>query len=1620
MEVASPPTKDAQEAETAADKVRLMTGKVIDRRILEERVKLVADFNKKREDDRLRENSSIFADDVYGTRPNEMSAEQLVAMQRAIQQARDVSAKILLPPQINLLSDSVAYRSLAYPYLNEYNMWVTQRLSHQLSFTVITDLKPESMNIKLKFEDVRVCLPVTEDGEVATPSLEAIRQRSYMANIYCTVRMIRKISGKVMTFHEQILVGQLPVMINSCLCRLNVVNFNNRRHRPTRKYRLEQLADAAISLTHPIPHEEEERAYQDIREEYGEIVDKHVGSFLIDGRFYIGIASDVPRQDQIMVYHDKKGDLIAELKTLENYVNYIVQVRYSRNPQYYTRGTSRPPPARTAGERRNIEDFERKREAHSRVLTIRLASLDHYNPITGKMDPLAQRPGRMKKGFGFPEVNVFGLFLLDKPGNVKEELEKAQTTIMDFLQDENDQVKTDAVAGVLAASFLDITAHITGQGGGEFKRKQWLHNFLRTNDSTQTDFDSQLRRFKYTFLPHMDWLYRHVPGGRIEDIVWERKLGFVAAMIASHIAVQLGRAEPTRKHSWSFKRVRTVGAHMEYMLGKFMNQRRVQMLQELGHPLSKQVSRGRVAEGEPAAAFSDIPDLTTEEIDILADQEEEAEEEELPSEAEDDYSGEADVERPAKRRRVAEAPLPRDFRLSSEWQQNIAILKFAYERIYGFTRMYVKSFHTSVWGVAGVVKLGEQLSEQLPRPWMEQISLARGVRKMVNVHSRDINTRLQDPSSLDLICLLGATTSSPGLLENLAVTASVTTDPSDTSLHASLSTICYLDQGIAVHINQKLLGYTSPDELAPILIAYSHRIADGEVFEVWPNPIHVAIPNVAVQDWVDAENRAHRRPAYLGQLQQDSVRVTVAGTLSRNISLVRYYDVIGQLMDDGLLSEPKVDNASVGFTTQEFQLHKWLANICIGERRHGYLPLFHNGAFVGYTHPESQDFLRQFKRTGYFSRTLSLAHTDGPITQLQCTTQAGRLVAPLFVRRQTEEQQKSIADAIAAGTPMGFAAHIANGTIEFIDSLEREFTTITYSQEQLDENLRDYDREKLALDAQIAALATEGVGQRVDVLARLNIARRKKRDMELYGTVEYESLDPSTQLGSTASMGPFITTNTGVRGIFVTQQNRSAITQATGNRVSYGNDRALLYGNEPLYSTRLSDMLDADQRSFTSNVLTLINSGFKGMTQEDASVLATQAVEAGLYAHSLVSHLVINTVGEDRRASMRMGLRPGADPREIPEHIGPEGVVLVNTVLTSEKQVIALRYTPATASAPARQSNVLYGKTVPMIVHSVQRTETQVPTKLPTVQAYLNALERDENDLDLIMTYRVVKENLPQPEEETVVQYVVTVKRYSSGQAGDKFSPMQGQKTVGAVLVPPEKMPVVIGKPDMIIQQVINQVPVVGRSTVATMYESVMTRATDVTPMRLEATPFSSFNPYNFHRAFIQNGMTMGGMERIADVVDASERLPTDTVDPETGRILRERPERAFVGRIAYMLLDHLVLNKQNPQGNLSLRPEVASEGIRRGQRFAHMEVAQLMNHGGAQQLRERLSSDVRDRAVCRECGRVSTLTTSGACRFCNSHSFLRVEMPEILETITHIMATAGNANIGFGLTEIP
>ena len=569
--------------------------------------------------------------------------------------------------------------------------------------------------------------------------------------------------------------------------------------------------------------------------------------------------------------------------------------------------------------------------------------------------------------------------------------------------------------------------------------------------------------------------------------------------------------------------------------------------------------------------------------------------------------------------------------------------------------------------------------------------------------------------------------------------------------------------------------------------------------------------------------------------------------------------------------------------------------------------VFVNGKFLGFVRDGKAlaDSLRKERRANLIHPHVSIylyePKNPNAYRRLYVFTYAGRVLRPLIVvedgkPKLTEEHVEKVKKG-----ELTFYDLVNSGIVELIDANEEENLYIALDEEHL---------------------------------------TKEHTHLELY---------PPAILGVSASVIPYPEHNQSPRNTYEAAMAKQALGFSIPNYPfnTYVRQHLLIYPQKPLVRTRMSSLLNLDERPIGQNFIVAVIS-FSGYNVEDAVIINKSSVDRGL-ARSIFYRLY--------EAEAKQHLGGMRDQFEIPS---PESNI---RGYRGEKYYRLLESDGVIAhEAVVGGGDVLIGRTSPpRFMEEYREFEIKGPYRRDTSVA-MRPSEKGVVE-SVFLTKTLENEKL----------YKVRVRDLRIPEIGDKFASRHGQKGVIGLLVDQVDMPYT--EDGIVPDLIINPHAFPSRMTVGQFIESIAGKVAALEGRFVDGTPFLGEKCEQLSEALERLGFKRTGREVMYD-----------------GRTGLRYPADIFIGIVYYQKLHHMVADKihARARGQIQMLTKQPTEGRARGGglRFGEMERDCLVAYGASMLLKDRLldESDKTKIYVCENCGSIAYYDVKQhryVCRLC-------------------------------------
>lgn len=555
--------------------------------------------------------------------------------------------------------------------------------------------------------------------------------------------------------------------------------------------------------------------------------------------------------------------------------------------------------------------------------------------------------------------------------------------------------------------------------------------------------------------------------------------------------------------------------------------------------------------------------------------------------------------------------------------------------------------------------------------------------------------------------------------------------------------------------------------------------------------------------------------------------------------------------------------------------------------------VFLNGSFLGFVMDGKAlaGSLRKERRANLLHPHVSIylyePKNPNAYRRLYIFTYAGRALRPLLVVEEgVPKLTQEMVDKVKRAE-LGFYDLVNSGVIELIDANEEENLYVALDEEHL---------------------------------------TKEHTHLELY--------TPAI-LGVSASIIPYLEHNQSPRNTYEAAMAKQALGFSIPNYPfnTYVRQHLLIYPQKPLVRTRLSSLLNLDERPTGQNFVVAVVS-LSGFNVEDAIIINKSSVDRGL-ARSIFYRLY-EAGAKQHLGGMRDQFEVPSPDSNIRGYRGekyyrllePDGVAAHESVVSG--------------------GDVLIGRTSPpRFMEEYREFEVKGPYRRDTSVA-MRPSEKGVVE-SVFLTKSLEDEKL----------YKVRVRDLRIPEIGDKFASRHGQKGVIGLLVDQVDMPYT--EEGIVPDLVINPHAFPSRMTVGQFIESIAGKVGAIEGRFVDGTPFIGEKYEELSKALEHLGFKMTGREVMYD-----------------GRTGLRYPADVFIGVVYYQKLHHMVADKihARARGQIQMLTKQPTEGRARGGglRFGEMERDCLVAYGASMLLKDRLldESDKTKIYICENCGSIA------------------------------------------------
>jgi DNA-directed RNA polymerase II subunit RPB2 len=493
---------------------------------------------------------------------------------------------------------------------------------------------------------------------------------------------------------------------------------------------------------------------------------------------------------------------------------------------------------------------------------------------------------------------------------------------------------------------------------------------------------------------------------------------------------------------------------------------------------------------------------------------------------------------------------------------------------------------------------------------------------------------------------------------------------------------------------------------------------------------------------------------------------------------------------------------------------------------------------------------------------------------------------------------------------------------------------------------------------------------------------------EITEKTAYCEIHPALILAVSCSIIPFPNHNQSPRLSYSASMSKQSIGIYVTNYLQRFDTTAYVAGmpQRPLVHTRLSDLFGhSDMPSGFNAIVALMM--YSGGNQEDSVILNKASIDRGMFCDVVYKTYSAEEKNQDNTI---------VETIEAPDN---------SKLFEKNKNFLKLDHQGIIKEgSEVCEGDVLIRKTIRREGRNSERSDISVVHKL-----------EEKGFVDKVLITRNASGN-------KMVQ--VRVGYYRPPTLGDKFASVHAQKGTVGMILPPEDMPFTADGviPDIII----NPLCIVSRMTISHLIECVTGKATALSGIEYDCTPFVSDLKKNNTTSFTNNEMRMvKHLEDVGNVLRSNgfhQQGEEAMYSGFTGELLEGT---VFIGPTYYRRLKHMINDKLSARAegpHVSYTREAANHGRKNGKkltsiRFGTMETDAMVSHGAGLGVQERLlhSGDKYEVEVCDKCGMIGPEKTACKCGAGSTNTVMPYSFKLLHHNITALMiAPRLKTNSGF------
>ncbi len=574
-----------------------------------------------------------------------------------------------------------------------------------------------------------------------------------------------------------------------------------------------------------------------------------------------------------------------------------------------------------------------------------------------------------------------------------------------------------------------------------------------------------------------------------------------------------------------------------------------------------------------------------------------------------------------------------------------------------------------------------------------------------------------------------------------------------------------------------------------------------------------------------------------------------------------------------------------------------------------------NSIFIGWCDSAySLKLLKQMKCNGGIPYDTGIVRTDDGMLHIH--TDGGRVIIPELLVNETGTKTKIQMDAkkLRKEKNYNFGYFMMNGYVEYVDPWENEYIMLASSQTDF------YDRTKRITNAQEGLVRAReilkevkekgwvvlsGVDERLDMKrakAFVEVAETSLKEAYSFRKYTHMLIDPAAMLSESATAIPLPNNNHGPRNTYQTSMYKQAMAGLyhynQANRFD-GTIKMLLGPTEPMFSTVTEEILGLKERPQGQNVV--IAFGSDEYSQEDSFVVKKEFIERGGFMYTKTIEFETEVKNTPAKQEFLRIPNIAAGHQDRYRHLMPNGLPRINSYV--------------------HQGDCIIGKV---------RIDKATNADAGPVSEYVPL--GDEGRVTAVNVTKNLEGNI-------YVRVKVLVHR--KPQVADKFANRTSQKGTIGKIEEAINMPFTVGGivPDIIINS-----HSVSRITGAYFIELISCIYSSMYGDLIDATAFRPVNIERIQDMLARIGFNRSGKSMAMDGINGAPLV-----------------DAVYIGIAYFLNLKHNVRDKEQgipafggPKSALT-KQAVSGRKKRGGLRFGDMEVSEVMSHGAAGFLKERL-----------------------------------------------------------------